>query len=142
MLILGVATCHQSYTIFAKGFGQSFNIFSIEMKWLRKMEAFSIRPDQLDFSFRGPAGMVFFSNWNKNIIKVKNTLKSLLETKIWFMLSFINNRRNIACFCDQQRWLTKSTFSHMVTRVTCLRCSCYDRNESKSWTLFTSIKHF
>ena len=38
----GVATCHQSYTIFAKDFRPSFNIFSIEMKWLRKIQNFSI----------------------------------------------------------------------------------------------------
>ena len=40
--MLGVAACHQSYTIFAKDFRQSFNIFSIEIKWLGKNQTFSI----------------------------------------------------------------------------------------------------
>ena len=40
--MLGVATCHQSYTIFDKDFRSSFNIFSMEMKWLRKIQTFSI----------------------------------------------------------------------------------------------------
>ena len=52
-----------------------------------------IRPDQFDFSFCGPARMIFFSNWNKNI--TKKNIKSLLEAKIWFLLSSRNNRRNI-----------------------------------------------
>ena len=30
----------------------------------------------------------------------------------------------------------------MVTCVTCLRSPGYDRNESETWTLFTSIKRF
>ena len=55
------------------------------------------------------------------------------------MLSFRNNRRNIMCFFVQQRWVTKSTFSHMVTRVAYLRSPRYDRNESESWTLFRSL---
>ena len=42
LLMLGVATCNQSYTIFAQDFGQSFNIFSIEMKSLRKIQTISI----------------------------------------------------------------------------------------------------
>ena len=42
LLMLGVATCHQSYTIFAKDSGPSFNIFSVEMKWLRKIQTFSL----------------------------------------------------------------------------------------------------
>ena len=41
LLMLGVAICHQSYTIFAIDFGTSFNIFLIEMKWLRKIQTFS-----------------------------------------------------------------------------------------------------
>ena len=49
--------------------------------------------------------------------KQKQKTKSLLETKILFMFPFRNNRRNIVCFYVQQRWLTKSTFSHMVTHV-------------------------
>ena len=40
--MLGVAKCHQSYTIFVKDFRQSFNIFPIEMKWLGKNQTFSI----------------------------------------------------------------------------------------------------
>ena len=40
--MLGVAKYHQSYTIFAKNFRQSFNIFQIEMKWLGKNQTFSI----------------------------------------------------------------------------------------------------
>ena len=42
LLMLGVATCNQSYTIFAQDFGKSFNIFSTEMKSLRKIQTFSI----------------------------------------------------------------------------------------------------
>ena len=38
----GVATFHQSYTIFAKDFGPSFNIFFTEMKWIRNIQSFSI----------------------------------------------------------------------------------------------------
>ena len=53
--------------------------------------------------------------------------------------AFRNNRRNIGSYV-QQRLLTKSTFSHMVTRVACLRSPGYDQNESKYWTLFTSRK--
>ena len=75
-----------------------------------------IRPDQLDCLFCGPICMVFFSNWNKNITKI-DTRKSLLEAKIWFMLSFRNSRRNVRCFYIHHSWLTKSTFSHMVTCV-------------------------
>ena len=100
---------------------------------------FCIRPDQLDFSFCGPTCMVIFFKLKKKISQ-KNTIKSLLEAKIWFMLSFRNNRKNIVCFYVQQRWLTKSTFSHMVTRVACLQSPRCDRNESESWTLFKSIK--
>ena len=44
--------------------------------------------------------------------------------------------------CVQQRWLTNSTFSHMVTCVACLQSPHYDRNESEPWILFTSIKLF
>ena len=56
-----------------------------------------LRPERLDFSFCRPARMVFFSNWNKNITK-KILWNILLEAKIWLMLSFRNNRRNIMCF--------------------------------------------
>ena len=120
-----------------------------------EMMSKKIRPDQPDFSFCGPIRMVFFSNWNKNVTHTqthththththtqKKNIKSLLEAKIWFMLSFRNNRRNIMCFSVQQRWVTKSTFSHMVTRVAYLRSPLFDWNESKSWTLFSSIKLF
>ena len=36
--MLGVATYSQSCTIFAKDFRSSFDIFSIEMKWVRKIQ--------------------------------------------------------------------------------------------------------
>ena len=36
--MLGVATYSQSCTIFAKDFWSSFDIFSIEMKWVRKIQ--------------------------------------------------------------------------------------------------------
>ena len=36
--MLGVATYSQSYTIFAKDFQSSFDIFSIEMKWVRNIQ--------------------------------------------------------------------------------------------------------
>ena len=40
--------------------------------------------------------MVFFSNWNNKKVsqKTHKKTKSLLEAKIWFMLSFRNSRRN------------------------------------------------
>ena len=57
--------------------------------------------------------MVFFSNWNKNITK-KITIKSWIQTKIWYILSFRNSRRNIVCLYVHQNRLTKGEFSHMA----------------------------
>ena len=83
-----------------------------------------VRPTQF-FILRAHLHGIFFQT-EIIILQKKKPIKSLLEAKM--------------CFYVHQRWLTKSTFSNMVTCVACLRSPHYDWNESESWTLFTSIK--
>ena len=75
-----------------------------------KSENLIFRPGQFDFSFCGPARVVFYSNWNKNNTHTHThthaythkNVKSLLVAKIWFMLSFRSNRRNRVFFRSEK----------------------------------------
>ena len=57
-----------------------FQLFRFLRLWLYPIT--TIRPDQLDFSFCGPARMVFFFQIEIKISQKKNTIKSVLEAKI------------------------------------------------------------
>ena len=74
------------------------------------------------FHFAGLSAWYFFFDWNNVCMYIyiyiyiyisqKNTIKSLLEAKIWFMLPLRNTRRNIVSFYIQQRWWTKNTYGY------------------------------
>ena len=87
-----------------------------------------LRPDQLDFSLQAHPHGIFFQIKTKISPKKEKNLKSLLEAKIWFMLSFKNCNK----FCLRlQMGLLGLTLQFRKThrfawfKMSCFSCSVF-----------------